>query len=77
MGRIRLTDYIGMELHPTPFGVCLIFFHDGLRIASLSCERHGCNTFNVEGTEVYENFPGTLLDATDKVRNLVAAKEKV
>jgi hypothetical protein len=68
LGRIRVSDTVAMELHPTPFGVCCIFFRGGLRVASLSCEPRGLNTFCLESNpDVYERFTGSFLEAVERI----------
>jgi hypothetical protein len=67
MGRILVTYGIAAELHPTAFGVCIIFYRGGKRVGSLSCEPNLANSLKL-GDGPVEPFSGTLLEAIDKVR---------
>lgn len=69
-GRISLTQGIGVQLDPTPFGVCITFYKEGVNLASLSCEPNLTNTL-VIGTGPVTPFDGTLLEAIDLVRGRV------
>jgi len=68
MGKIQVTDGIGAQLHPTPFGVCIVFFRGGKQVGSLSCEPNLANSLKL-GDGPVEPFSGTLLEAIDKVRD--------
>jgi hypothetical protein len=71
MGRIMITEVIGMELHPTPFGVCCVFYKRAVRIASLACQPNFANTLQVGDNPVCEQFGGTMVEAIERVKGLV------
>lgn len=53
LAKTMLNANTGIEFTQTPFGICMIFYRDGKRIASYACEPNLNNSFCREN-ENYE-----------------------